>query len=143
MADRTSSSIMIDAPRRAVLDVISDFPAYPQWAGSIKLAEVVEPGADGLASQVHFVLETPVINDDYVLAYDWRGLDGVSWSLVRAKMMKGQEGSYTLLERAGGTEVQYELMVDIGIPMLGLIKRKAERRIIDVALRELKKRVEA
>ncbi|HME78564.1 MAG TPA: cyclase, partial [Mycobacterium sp.] len=42
-----------------------------------------------------------------------------------------------------GTDVTYELTVDIAIPMIGLLKRKAERRLIDSALKDLKKRVEA
>jgi hypothetical protein len=53
------------------------------------------------------------------------------------------DGSYTLEELDdGSTEVTYELTVDIAIPMLGLMKRKAEKVIIGTALKELKKRVE-
>ena len=33
--------------------------------------------------------------------------------------------------------------VDLVIPMIGLLKRKAERRLTDTALKDLKKRVEA
>jgi hypothetical protein len=33
--------------------------------------------------------------------------------------------------------------VDISIPMIGMFKRKAEKVIIDTALKDLKKRVEA
>ena len=36
----------------------------------------------------------------------------------------------------------YTLAVDLAIPMLGLLKRKAERIVMDTALKELKKRVE-
>ena len=43
----------------------------------------------------------------------------------------------------GTTEVTYTLVVDLGIPMLGMFKRKAEKVIIDTALKELKKRVES
>ncbi|MGH3803332.1 MAG: cyclase, partial [Pseudonocardiaceae bacterium] len=32
---------------------------------------------------------------------------------------------------------------DLAIPMIGMIKRKAERVIMDTALKELKRRVEA
>jgi hypothetical protein len=35
MADRTESSIVIDAPPGEVLDVIADFEAYPEWAGEV------------------------------------------------------------------------------------------------------------
>ena len=41
------------------------------------------------------------------------------------------------------TEVVYDLTVELAIPMLGLFKRKAEKLIIDTALRGLKRHVEA
>ena len=37
----------------------------------------------------------------------------------------------------------YRLAVDISIPMIGLIKRKAEKAIVDTALQGLKERVES
>ena len=43
---------------------------------------------------------------------------------------------------SGGTLVTYRLAVDLNIPMLGMFKRKAEKVIIDTALKGLKKRVE-
>jgi hypothetical protein len=39
--------------------------------------------------------------------------------------------------------VTYSLTVDLAIPMIGMIKRKAEKIIMDTALKELKRRVEA
>jgi len=39
--------------------------------------------------------------------------------------------------------VTYNLTVDLTIPMLGMLKRKAEKVIMDTALKELKKRVES
>ncbi|MDI9896845.1 cyclase, partial [Rhodococcus sp. IEGM 1381] len=45
-------------------------------------------------------------------------------------------------ETGSGTDVTYELTVDLNIPMIGLFKRKAEKVITDTALKELKKRVE-
>ena len=52
-------------------------------------------------------------------------------------------GSYSLRPSGAGTEVTYELAVDIAMPMMGMFKRKAEKMIMDSALKELKKRVEA
>ncbi|MDQ6937680.1 MAG: cyclase, partial [Actinomycetota bacterium] len=66
----------------------------------------------------------------------------VRWALVKGTMQKSQRGSYTLVPSAGGTEVTYALAVDLAIPMLGMLKRKAEKVIMDTALKELKKRVE-
>jgi hypothetical protein len=92
---------------------------------------------------VHFVIDAGAIRDDYVLDYTWDDDRKVSWTLVRGQMMKRQEGSYTLVESGGSTEVTYAITIDLSVPMLGMIKRKAEKVILDTALKELKKRVEA
>ena len=142
MADQSTQSIVIDAPAADVMAVIADFPSYPQWVAAAKRVEVEETGDDGRARRVHFVLDAGAVKDDYLLEYDWDGDLKVSWNLVKGQMQKRQEGSYTLQETAGGTEVTYRITIDLSIPMLGMIKRKAEKVILDTALKELKKRVE-
>ena len=143
MADQSTQSIVIDAPAAAVMAVIADFPAYPSWVSAAKQVEVLEPGPGGRARQVHFVLDAGAVKDDYVLDYTWDGDRRVDWTLVRGQMQKKQDGSYVLAESAGSTTVTYTIAIDLTIPMLGLIKRKAEKVILDTALKELKKRVEA
>jgi ribosome-associated toxin RatA of RatAB toxin-antitoxin module len=142
MADQSTQSIVVDAPAADVMTVIADFPSYPEWVASAKKVEVLETGPDGRAQRVHFVLDAGAVKDDYVLDYTWEGDRKVSWTLVKGQMQKRQEGSYTLTERDGATEVLYAITIDLSIPMLGMIKRKAEKVILDTALKELKKRVE-
>ena len=142
MADQSTQSIAIDAPPADVMAVIADFPSYPQWVAAATRVEVEETGDDGRARRVHFVLDAGAVKDDYVLEYDWEGDRKVSWNLVKGQMQKRQEGSYTLEPTDGGTEVTYRITIDLSIPMLGMIKRKAEKVILDTALKELKKRVE-
>ena len=142
MADQSTQSIVVEAPAADVMAVIADFDAYPTWVGAAKRVEVLETGPDGRAERVHFVLDAGAVKDDYVLAYTWEGDRRVSWTLVKGQMQKRQEGSYTLVETDGRTEVTYSITIDLSIPMLGMIKRKAEKVILDTALKELKKRVE-
>jgi ribosome-associated toxin RatA of RatAB toxin-antitoxin module len=143
MAEQTTSSIVIDAPAAEVMAVIADFPAYPEWAQGMKKAEVVEEGAGGRADKVAFELEATPIKDSYTLAYDWKGDSSVTWELVEGKMLKAMEGAYLLRPSGAGTEVTYRLSVDLSIPMIGMLRRKAEKVIIDTALKGLKKRVES
>ena len=70
MADKTSSSIAVSAPRETVMGVIADFGSYPDWATGVKSAEVLETGPDGRPQHVRFVLDAGVIRDSYVLAYE-------------------------------------------------------------------------
>jgi carbon monoxide dehydrogenase subunit G len=149
MADRTESSIVIDAPPSAVLEVIGDFSAYPEWTGAVREATVTAVAADGRAEQVRFTLDAGAIRDTYILAYTWdvdgvpkSGRGTVAWSLVEATVLKAMDGSYAVEPSGEGTLVTYRLSVDLRMPMLGMLRRKAERVIIDTALNELKKRVE-
>ena len=144
MADKTTSSIAIAVPREAVMAVIADFGAYPQWATGVRSTEVLDQDADGRASRVRFSLDAGVIKDNYVLGYDWDGDVQVSWELAEAgSVISEMSGAYRLADRGDTTEVRYELAVGIRIPMIGMLKRRAEKTIIDTALKGLKSRAEA
>ncbi|MDH2424549.1 SRPBCC family protein [Sphaerisporangium sp. TRM90804] len=143
MADRTTSSITIAADPATITAVIADFPSYPGWAGQVKSARVLSVGDDGRPETVRFVLDAGVISDEYTLAYSWRGDEAVDWQIAEpGKMVSALTGSYRLAPRGAGTEVTYDLAVDLKVPMIGMIKRKAEKVIVDTALKGLKKRVE-
>jgi ribosome-associated toxin RatA of RatAB toxin-antitoxin module len=143
MAEQTTSSIVVDAPASAVMDVIADFDAYPQWAKGVTKAETRSSYDDGRAEQVFFALDVSPIKDEYTLAYEWDGDREVTWTLVEGKMLRALDGAYELRETGSGTEVTYRLALDVSIPLIGMLKRKGEKILIDTALKGLKKRVES
>jgi hypothetical protein len=146
MADTSTQSIQVHAPLARVAAVICDFPRYPEWAESIKKAEVLEEYEDGYAAQVRFQIDATVLVDEYTLEYAYADdLSRIEWHLVEpSKTQRSQDGSYDLVENAdGGTTVTYTLAVDLSIGMLGMFRRKAEKMIMDTALKELKRRVES
>ena len=144
MAEQTSSSIVIDAPPAAVMDVIADFAAYPDWAKGVKQATVRAEGDGGRAQEVFFSLDVAPIKDEYTLAYTWNGDHDVIWTLAEGKMLRALDGAYVLSDRGdGSTEVTYRLALDVSIPLIGMIKRKGEKILIDTALKGLKQRVES
>ena len=144
MADQTSSAITVDAGADAVMAVIADFGSYPSWATGVKQAEVLEQGADGRAQRVRFVIDAAPIKDEYTLAYDWDDDRQVTWALVSGKVLKGMDGAYVLDDAGNGsTRVTYRLAVVVSIPMIGMLRRKAEKVIVDIALDGLKQRGES
>jgi len=143
MADKTRSTLTIDAAKPVIMAVIADFPAYPQWASGVKMAEIVKTDSDGRPAQVRFSLDAGgIIKDKYVLGYTWSGQDEVRWTLVeRGSMISDMTGAYLLeSDPAGGTRVTYELAVGLAVPMIGIMKRRAEKTIIDTALKGLRGR---
>lgn len=144
MADKTAQTIFIAADPDTVMKVIADIGSYPDWVSEYKEAEVLETYADGYPKVARLVLDAAVLKDTMVLAYDWSADHRtVRWSLVSSSLLKAIDGEYRLAAKDSGTEVVYELSVDLMIPMIGLLKRKAERRLTDTALKDLKKRAEA
>lgn len=147
MTDRTSASIEVAAPAADVMSVIADFEAYPGWADGITRAEPLgTDGSDagGRADKVRFELDAGVFRDTYVLGYTWHDDQEVSWELVeQGAVLSGLSGAYRLTGGDDHTNVTYELAVDTKIPLPGLLKRRAEKKIIDAALKGLKRRVES
>lgn len=143
MADESTQSIVIDAEPARIMAVIADFAAYPEWANAMKSTEVLSTDEAGRGEQVRFQIDQGPVKDEYTLAYKWAA-DGLSvtWELVKGQMQKSQTGSYRLVPDGGGTKVTYSLAVQLAIPMIGLFKRKAEKMIMDTALKELKRQVE-
>jgi uncharacterized membrane protein len=145
MADTSTQSIVIDASPERVAAVVADFPRYPEWAEAVKSVDVLEEYEDGYASQVKFVIDAGPVSDEYTLQYEYtEDRSRIEWHLVApSKMQKEQVGSYDIAANGDGTStVTYTLSVELAIGMLGMFKRKAEKRIMDTALRELKRRVE-
>jgi len=145
MADQTASSIVIDAPADRIMAVIADLPAYPQWSDGIASVTVLSVYEDdNRPADARFVLDSGAIKDTYELEYDWDGDTKVTWTLTKGDMLTAMDGTYELAPNGDGTStVHYRLSVDVKIPMIGMIKRKAEKVIVDTALKGLKKRVES
>lgn len=146
MANSSTQSIVIRSNPARIAEVICDYPSYPSWAQAIKVAEVLEEYEDGYPATVRFIIDAGVVQDEYTLRYDYaEDVSRIEWHLVApSKMQKAQDGSYDIVDNGDGTcTVTYTLAVDLSIGMLGMFKKKAEKAIMDTALKTLKSRVEA
>jgi carbon monoxide dehydrogenase subunit G len=145
MTEQTEGQIEIAADPAEVLAVITDFEAYPEWATGITKSEVEKKDSKGRAAEVAFEVSQMGVGAKYTLAYSYKTKDGgLSWTTRSASgAVKDIRGEY-LLEPAGdGTKVTYRTTVELAIPMVGFMKRQAEKMIISTALDGLRKRVES
>jgi ribosome-associated toxin RatA of RatAB toxin-antitoxin module len=145
MAERTEASITIEAEPAAVMQVINDYDAYPEWAG-VKTAEVLSEYEDGTPAEVKMSVSQMGFEATYTLEYEYYENDGgVSWTTVEASgAVKDIQGEYVLEPVDGdGTEVTYRLTLELGVSLPGFLKRQAEKQVVSTALGGLKKRVEA
>jgi ribosome-associated toxin RatA of RatAB toxin-antitoxin module len=125
--------------------VSSDLDAYPQWAADIKEVTVHDRDDQGRPQLVTFRAAAFGRSTSYTLAYDYSGAPNVlSWVQTRGDITSKLDGSYVFEPAAGGgTEVTYHLEVEMKVPLPGFIKMRAQSRIMSIALRDLKVRVES
>lgn len=136
---------MIEASAAEVMDVITDYEAYPEWA-DVKSASVLQRGEGGLATEVAFEVDVPVLGRaSYTLAYRYAPGDaGLSWVTREARgAVSNISGEYLLDELDDGeTEVTYRLNVELGVLLPGFVRTQGAKRVIENALERLKQRVE-
>jgi len=142
MAEQTSGEIEIKATPDEVLEVILDFDAYPTWANGVKKCEVTRKDSKGRPSEVYMEVGSMGFGSKQTLKYSYKAT-GLSWASTKAEgAVKSIAGQYGLEETEEGTHVSYSTTMELAMPLPGMIKRQAERMIIDTALKGLKKQVE-
>mgnify|MGYP000977609645 CR=1 FL=1 len=143
MTDSASQTIAIDASLDDCFSVAADFGQYPEWVKDIKAAVVVARDDDGRPTQVEFRTSALGRSTHYTLAYDYTEAPKVlSWTMVKGDIMRAIEGAYRFEPLpSGGTEVRYDLSIELVVPLPGFVKRRAEVRILN-SIRDLKARVE-
>jgi uncharacterized membrane protein len=144
MADEARESIHVEAPPEQCYAVAIDFDRYPDWATDVKAIEVLDRDAEGRGTRVRYEISALGKTIGYVLAYDYADAPGgFSWELEKADYLKRLDGSYRFDAADGGTRVGYVLSVDVTLPLPGFMKRAAAGMIVDNAMKQLKRYVEA
>ena len=145
MSEQTEGRVLIEAGAAEIMDVLTDFEAYPEWA-DVKTATVLERGEGGVGTRVAFEVDVPVLGRaSYTLAYRYApGDGGMSWVSTEARgAVSDISGEYLLSEVSDDeTEVVYRLSVTLGVLLPAFVRTQGEKRVIDNALEGLKRRVE-
>jgi len=146
MAESATHTTTISGSPETCFRVATDFGLYPLWARDVKDTKVVATDDHGRALDVEFRASALGRSTHYTLHYDYTGApERMSWKLTSGDLMRVCDGSYAFLPSAtvaGGTDVVYELSIELVVPLPGFVKRRAEVRILNT-VNELKSRVEA
>ena len=143
MAEEAHERIHVDASPERCFELATDYEDYPSWAKDVKSASVLERDDQDRGKKVEYRAAALGRSVRYILEYDYSEAPAAfSWKFVEGDMLRRLDGRYGFEADADGTRVSYDLVVDVSIPMPGLIKRRAAGLIMGTALKELKKAVE-
>ncbi len=146
--EHTVSSVLVQATVEDCFSVGVDIAAYPEWVENLRTVEILTTDDQDRPATVRFEAEGLGRMSSYVLAYDLsEAPHKLAWSLVSGDLAREIEGRYVfhdMTEQPGSpvTEVDYELTIDLAVPLPGFVKRRAEDKIVKSALDRFKQRVE-
>ena len=138
----------VAASVEACFQVGIDLEAYPDWVDGISAVEVQARDDQGRPVRARFEAAGIGRRSAYVLEYDLSGAPGrLAWQMVEGDLTSRLEGAYlfepspTSSPDGVATDVTYELIVDLAVPLPGYVKRRAEDKIIEAALARFTDRV--
>jgi ribosome-associated toxin RatA of RatAB toxin-antitoxin module len=143
MSEKSTATVLIDAPLADVQEALFAIDAYPEWLSSIKKSEVLESDSSGRVLKAKLAIDAGMMKDRVTLDYDWSAAPlALSFSMDEADLLTQMDGSYTLKAiDEDTTQVTYELTVAVSLPVPSMMITKGQQQIIDAALKELASRV--
>ena len=144
MSDEARESIHIEATPERCYAVAIDFERYPEWATDVKVVEILDRDGEGRGNRVRYEISALGKTVGYVLAYDYADAPGgFTWKLEKADILSRLDGAYRFDADGAGTDVGYVLTIDVTLPLPGFMKRAAAGMIVDNAMKQLKRYIEA
>jgi ribosome-associated toxin RatA of RatAB toxin-antitoxin module len=137
--------MLVDASPEQCFAVVADIESYPEWVADLKEVQVLERDQDGRPLVAAFRAAAFGRSTNYTLVYDYsRAPDEFAWVQRAGDITNRLDGYYRFRSApGGGTEITYQLVVELRVPLPGFIKRRAEGNILHSAIRDLRARVEA
>jgi uncharacterized membrane protein len=144
MSDTSENSITIEAPVADVQALLLDLPGYPSWSTAIKSVEILESDSAAHPTKVKIAIDAGVMKDRVTLDYDWsKAPNEISFSLDDADLLTEMTGAYIITDNGDDTTtVTSQLTVALSMPVPAMMRTKAERSTIDLALNQMKQKLE-
>jgi len=143
MSSVSTSTVSITASADEVRAVLFDIASYPSWSTSFKSVTVLASDGQGRPTQVSMSVDAGALKDKPTLNYDWSAYpDRLDFSLEDADLLTQMNGGYTVKDNGDETEVTFELTVALSMPVPDIMRTKAEKSTIDLALKQLKEKLE-
>jgi ribosome-associated toxin RatA of RatAB toxin-antitoxin module len=139
MSQKSTSTVVIDAPLADVQAALFSIESYPEWLTSIKKVDVIERDSQNRITKAKLSIDAGMMKDRVVLDYDWSAEPAsLTFTMDEADLLTQMDGTYTLKALdADSTQVTYELEIAVSMPVPAMMITKGQQQTIDAALKEL------
>lgn len=138
-----SKTVEVAAPAAAIMAIVADFEAYPQWNEEVTGAWVLARYEDGRPSQLRLDTKVQGMEGTYIQAVYYPGENQIQTVMQQGNLFSKQEQLFSVVEVGDTTLLTVDMDVELsmaGVPSM-MVKKVANDALEHLA-GNLKKRAE-
>ncbi|GAA0603545.1 SRPBCC family protein [Sporichthya brevicatena] len=114
MSQPVSRTATVDASPSAILKVLTDVKAYPQWQKEVDEVELLATDEQGRPQTVRVNVTAMGMKANYTLDYRYPAENVFEWKLVDGDMITANDATYTLTDNGdGSTNLNVEMLLGV------------------------------
>lgn len=137
-----SKTVEVSASAEAILAIVADFEAYPQWNEEIKGCWILARYDDGRPSQLRLDTSVQGMDGMYIQAVYYPGPNQIQTVMQQGDLFSKQEQVFSVVEMGPTTLLTVDLDVETTMPVPAMMLKKVVNDALDHLAENLKKRAE-
>jgi ribosome-associated toxin RatA of RatAB toxin-antitoxin module len=137
-----SKTVEVDAGAPAIMAIVADFEAYPQWNEEVKGLWVLARYDDGRPSQLRLDASLNGFDATYIQAVYYPGPNQIQTVMQQGDLFSKQEQLFSVVEMGPTTLLTVDLDVEVTMPVPAMMVKKMANDALDHLADKLKGRAE-
>jgi ribosome-associated toxin RatA of RatAB toxin-antitoxin module len=137
-----SKTVEVDAGAPAIMAIVADFEAYPQWNEEIKGVWVLAHYDDGRPSQLRLDASLNGFDASYIQAVYYPGPNQIQTVMQKGDLFSKQEQLFSVVEMGPTTLLTVDMDIEVTMPVPALMVKKMANDALDHLADKLKGRAE-
>jgi ribosome-associated toxin RatA of RatAB toxin-antitoxin module len=137
-----SKTVEVAADAAAILAIVADFEAYPQWNDGVTGLWVLARYDDGRPSQLRLDAKYEAIEDSLIQAVYYPNPNQIQTVLQQGNLFKKQEQLFSVVDTGASSLLTVDLDVEPSLPIPAPMVKTLANNVLDYLAENLKKRAE-
>jgi len=137
-----SKTVEVNADAAAIMAIVADFEAYPQWNDSIKGLWVLARYDDGRPSQLRLDTEVQGMQGTYIQAVYYPGHNQIQTVMQQGDLFSKQEQLFSVVEMGASSLLTVDLDVETTTPVPAPVMKQLLNNVLDHLAENLKQRAQ-
>ncbi|UNB53033.1 SRPBCC family protein [Mycolicibacterium sp. YH-1] len=137
-----SKTVEVSAPAEAIMAIVADFEAYPEWNEEIKGCWILARYEDGRPSQLRLDTSVQGMDGTYIQAVYYPSPTQIQTVMQQGDLFTKQEQVFAVVEMGPTTLLTVDLDVEVSMPVPAMMVKKVVNDALDHLAGNLKTRAE-